>query len=240
MSGHSKWSTIKRQKAVTDAKRAKVFTKLARLITIAARQGGDPAMNFRLRLAIDQARSANVPNDNIERAIKAGTGVGRGGQAKEVIYEGYGPGGVAILVEAVTANPNRTAAEVRSVFSKHDGRLGAQHSVSWMFVRRGVTTVELNSLSPAQREKLELALIDLGLDDLREDGQRLTILSTPEQLPAVRQVLQTAQVNVESAGLELVPTTSVMIEPPLADRLYMLLEDLEELDEVTQVYCNES
>ncbi len=191
MSGHSKWSTIKRQKAVTDSRRAAVFTKLGRLIAVAARAGGgDPVMNFRLRLAIDKARAANVPNDNIERAVKAGSGEEKEGQTKEIVYEGFGPGGVAVIVNALTDNPNRTASEVRTAFAKHGGSLGGQNSVAWMFRLRGVLAIPKDALPGADREALELSVIDAGADDVREEGDVLVIECPPDRLPALRQSIE--------------------------------------------------
>jgi YebC/PmpR family DNA-binding regulatory protein len=238
MSGHSKWSTIKRQKAVTDSRRSAVFTKLARQITISARLGGgDPTMNFRLRLAIDKAKAANVPNDNIERAIKSGTGEGKEGQTKEVLYEGFGPGGTAILVEAITDNPNRTAAEVRSTFSKHGGTMGAQHSVGWMFQLRGVTRVELKSIQ-SSREALELSCIDAGAEDVREDDEHIIVLSPPERLPDIGAALGT-QTNAAESDVEYVPTTTVTLTDADQEALHALLEALDALDDVTRVTTNE-
>lgn len=239
MSGHSKWSTIKRQKAVTDSKRSAAFTKLARLITVAARLGGgDPGMNFRLRLAIDKAKSANVPNDNIDRAIKTGTGEGKDTQTKEVLYEGFAPGGVAVMVEAITDNSNRTAAEVRGVFSKHGGSMGSQNSVGWMFQRSGVARVTLANVSHDQREQLELTLIDAGATDVRDEDDQVIAVTTPETLMRVRQAFTSAQLEAE-ADIEFLPTTTVSIDAATRDKVYTLLEALDELDDVTHVYSND-
>lgn len=239
MSGHSKWSTIKRQKAVTDSRRSAAFTKLARQITIAARTGGgDPAMNFRLRLAIDKARAANVPNDNIDRAIKTGTGESREGTTKEVLYEGFGPAGVAIMAEAITDNSNRTAAEVRSVFTKHGGTMGSQNSVGWMFARRGVVRISVPTITSERREALELLAIDAGADDVREEGDELVIITAPESLETVRGALEKEQVAFE-ADVTYVPTTTVAVPDEQHEALYGLLEALDSLDDVTGVTSNE-
>lgn len=241
MSGHSKWSTIKRQKAVTDSRRAATFTKLARLISVTARSGGgDPAMNFRLRLAIDKARSANLPNDNIERAIKAGTGEGKEGQAKEVVYEGFGPGGVAVIVNALTDNPNRTAAEVRAAFTKHGGSLGGQNSVAWMFRLRGLLTIPKQSVSATDREALELAAIDAGADDVREDGRGLLIECSPDRLPILRQSLDNFARGSVDADTALAPQNTVAVDGAIAAQLHELYDALEEFPDVTSLATNEA
>lgn len=240
MSGHSKWSTIKRQKAITDARRSAAFTKLARQITIAARLGGgDPVMNFRLRLAIDKAKGANVPNDNIDRAIKAGTGEGKEGLSKEVLYEGFGPGGVAIMVEAITDNSNRTAAEVRGVFTKFGGTLGGQNSVGWMFIRGGLIQADVQRLTKEQREVLELSLIDAGATDVRLDGDQLAVTTSLEDLAAVQHRLQETVAGAAS-DVEYLPTTTTTVSDSDREKLHTLLEHLDELDDVTHVSTNEA
>lgn len=239
MSGHSKWSTIKRQKGIADSRRSAVFTKLGRQITVAARLGGgDPVMNFRLRLAIDTAKAANLPNDNIERAIKAGTGEGKDSLTKEVLYEGFGPGGVAVMVEAITDNSNRTTAEVRNVFTKHGGSMGSHNSVGWMFALRGVTKIPA-AMEHQALEDLELQLIDAGADDVQEEGDLLIVLSPPEKVPAVRGMLEKITATVESA-VEYVPTTTVDVDDSAREKLHILLEALDELDDVTRVTSNEN
>lgn len=238
MSGHSKWSTIKRQKAVTDAKRSAAFTKLARQITVATRLGGgDPTMNFRLRLAIDKAKAGNVPNDNIERAIQAGTGEGKEGQTKEMLYEGFGPGGVAILVEAITDNNNRTAAEIRGAMNKHGGTMGGQNSVSWMFSRSGVLRIPLSALGE-KLESVELAAIDAGATDVRAEGDQLLTLCPPERLKDVQGVLHESGLAAE-ADIEFVPTTTAATDNAAREQLHVLLEILDALDDVTGVTSNE-
>lgn len=241
MSGHSKWSTIKRQKAVTDARRSTVFTKYGRLISVAARQGGpDPVMNFRLRLAIDKAKSVNMPNDNIERAIKAGAGENKEGQTKEVLYEGFGPGQVAIMVQAITDNSNRTAAEVRGVFTKHGGSMGGHNSVGWMFSPKGVIRVPPASLSGQPKEELELGLIDAGAEDVREDDQGVVIVTAPEHLHVLQDWLGAKGLAGLEAEVELVPGTTVTPDQAAQPKLYGLLEALDELDDVTNIYSNDA
>lgn len=239
MSGHSKWSTIKRQKGITDSRRSAVFTKLGRQITVAARLGGgDPAMNFRLRLAIDTAKAANLPNDNIERAIKAGTGEGKDSLTKEVLYEGFGPGGTAIMVEAITDNSNRTSAEIRNVFTKHGGSMGSHNSVGWMFALSGVTKVALTA-DHDQLESLELLAIDAGADDVREEDAQIVIISSPEKVSAIRAILEKTISNIDTA-IEYMPTTTVEVNDQDRQKLHTLLEALDELDDITRVSSNEN
>lgn len=241
MSGHSKWSTIKRQKAVTDSRRSAVFTKLGRLITVAARAGGgDPAMNFRLRLAIDTAKSANVPNENIARAIKAGTGTGKEGLSKELTYEGFGPGGVAVIVNAVTDNANRTAAEIRSLFNQHGGSLGGQNSVAWMFQLRGVLRLPTDQLTADRRQILALTAIDAGAEDVRDEDDRVVIVTSPESLPGLQSALATMKLSSLEAVVELVPTTTATVPEESVGQLHQLFEALEELPDVTSIASNET
>lgn len=239
MSGHSKWSTIKRQKGVADAKRSALFSKLARQISLAARAGKDPEANFKLRLAIDRARAANLPNTNIERAVKAGSGELAGSDLKELTYEGYGPGNVAVLVQALTDNPNRTAPEIRSLFSAHGGSLGAANSVAWMFQSRGVFRLPLNTLDP-EREARELALIDAGADDVIENQDELIVYTPPEKFATVRAWLSDQHISPTAADLELVPQTTVTVDQTVQSQLYALLEALDAHDDVTAVYTNEA
>ena len=201
MSGHSKWSTIKRQKGANDAKRGAVFTKVAREISIAARPGGgDPDANYRLRLAIDKARSVNMPADNIKRAIDKATGGGEAEQYEEIVYEGYGPGGVAVLVEAATDNRNRTAADVRSMFTKAGGQLAGSGAVAWQFEPRGLITVPRDGQDP---DEVALAAIDAGAEDVdTDDDEPIEIYTTPGELERVRKALEGAGVPVESAEID--------------------------------------
>lgn len=238
MSGHSKWSTIKRQKGITDGRRSAVFTKLGRQITVATRLGGgDPAMNFRLRLAIDTAKAANLPNDNIDRAIKAGTGEGKDTITKEVVYEGFGPSNVAIIVEAITDNSNRTSAEVRNTFSKHGDSMGSQNSVGWMFSLLGVTRLPLTAVHD-RLEELELQLIDAGANDVREEGDQLIVFSTPEKIPTIRQVIE--GIDSIETSVEFIPTTTAEVNDEEMPKVHGLLEALDELDDVTRVSSNET
>ena len=235
MSGHSKWSQIKRQKGANDARRGQLFTKLGREIQVAARAGGpDPDANFRLRLAVQKARENNMPADNIQRAIARGAGGAEGGQLDEIVYEGYGPGGVAILVEAMTDNRNRTVAEVRNVFSRHGGNLGETGSVGWMFEPRGVITVAVNG---GNAEEIELAAIDAGAADVAVDGDDVTIITEAQSLDAVRQALA-ARFTIVDAESTVVPTTTVDLDGKHAVQILKLVEKLEDLDDVQQVHTN--
>lgn len=235
MSGHSKWSQIKRQKGVTDARRGQLFTKLAREITISARNGGgDPDANFRLRLAIQKARAENMPNDNIERAIKRGTGGGEAVALEEITYEGYGPGGAAIIVEAMTDNRNRTAAEVRSTFSRNSGSLGESGCVAWQFESKGVIVTSLRSDS----EQVALVAIDAGADDVKIEDDSIEVYTVPEDIDAVRQALEGNEVPVQSAEVTMLPTNTLELSEKDATQTLRLLERLEDLDDVQRVYTN--
>lgn len=235
MSGHSKWSTIKRKKGALDQKRGKIFTRCIHEITVAVKEGGggDPAANARLRLAVDKARSVNMPADNIARAIRRATGEEKGGETFEIRYEGYGPGGVAVLVEAVTDNKNRTVSAVRHAFSRNGGSLGEAGTVAWMFEKKGVFTVDRSRIS-------EEALIDLalgaGADDVRADGELFEVVCEPERFVAVKQALETA-VAPETAEVQLVPKTRVLVTTDEAEQVNRLLEALDDLDDVMNVYA---
>ncbi len=236
MAGHSKWANIKHRKAAQDAKRGKIYTKLAREITVAAREGGgDPEFNPRLRAAIEKAKKFNMPKENIERAIKRGTGEIAGEIYEEVTYEGYGPGGVAIIVKCLTDNRNRTASEVRHAFSKHGGNLGTSGCVSWMFERKGVITV------PAEKydeDTVMMAAIEAGADDVvREDGQ-FVIYTQPQDLEDVRKAILDAGIEIEEAKLDLIPQNTTRVEGETALKVLKLLEVLEDLDDVQEVYSN--
>ncbi len=236
MAGHSKWKQIKRKKAVTDAKRGAVFTRLIREITIAAKAGGgDPGGNPRLRTAIDAAKAENMPWDNIDRAIKKGTGELEGVQYQEVIYEGYGPGGAAILIEATTDNPNRTVAEIRHQFSRHGGNLGAANSVAWMFDRKG--QIALEAATADEDAALEAAL-DAGADDLVRDGDVILITTPPARLHAVQDALKTKGQPVQTAEIALLPKSSVKVDGGDAKKLLALMETLEDMDDVSKVFSN--
>ena len=238
MSGHSKWSTIKRQKGANDAKRGALFTKVAREISVAARQGGpDPDANYRLRLAIEKARSVNMPADNIKRTIEKATGGGEAEQFEEIVYEGYGPGGVAVLVEAATDNRNRTAAEVRSIFTKAGGQLAGSGAVAWQFEPRGLIAV--GRRSGVDPDEVALAAIDAGADDVdTEDPESIEIFTTPGDLETVRQALEAAGVAVESAESTMVAKQTVELDSAKARQNLRLVEQLEDLDDVQRVTAN--
>ncbi|HUK20442.1 MAG TPA: YebC/PmpR family DNA-binding transcriptional regulator [Gemmatimonadales bacterium] len=236
MAGHSKWKQIKRKKAVTDARRGAAFTKLIREITIAARAGGgDPAGNPRLRTAIEAARAENMPFENIDRAIKKGTGELEGVQYEEVTYEGYGPGGAAILIEATTDNSTRTVAEIRHIFTRHGGNLGASNSVAWMFDRKAQITVDATTAN--EDATLEAAL-DAGAEDVVRDGDTLLITAPPALLHSVQDRLKAAKIPVQSAEIAMLPKSSVRVEGKEAANLLRLVEALEELDDVAKVNSN--
>ncbi len=238
MSGHSKWSSIKHKKGAADAKRGQLFSKLSKAIIVAAKQGGaDPANNLALQNAIEKAKSYSMPRDNIDRAIAKGSGADADADAFESItYEGYGPEGVAVIVEALTDNKNRTAADVRHLFAKHGGNLGTAGAVAWQFDRRGVVIV---SGDEVDEEELFLVAADGGAEDIERDGSAFEITSAPEQLAAVRDAVEAAGFNVESAELMLVPKTTVAVDDESKARQVMRLVDaLEENDDVQDVYAN--
>ncbi len=238
MSGHSKWSSIKHKKGAADAKRGKLFSKLSRAIIVAAREGGaDPSANLALQNAIEKARSYSMPKDNIERAIAKGSGADTEGTTFDtVVYEGYGPDGVAVLVEALTDNRNRTASDVRHAFTKHGGNLGTTGAVAWQFERRGVV---LAASEGADEEELLLAAADAGADDVELDGSSFVISAPPEALTAVREAVEAAGFTVESAELAMVPKATVEIsDEAIARKVLRLVEGLEESDDVQDVYVN--
>ena len=238
MSGHSKWSSIKHKKGAADAKRGKLFSKLSRAIIVAAKNGGgDPANNLALQNAIEKAKSYSMPKDNIDRAIAKGSGADADADAFESItYEGYGPEGVAVIVEALTDNKNRTAADVRHLFAKHGGNLGTDGSVSWQFERRGVVVVPADGVD---EDELFMAAADGGADDIEQDGAVFQITSAPEQFGGVRNAVEAAGFAVESAELMLVPKTTVAVDDETKARQVMRLVDaLEENDDVQDVYAN--
>ncbi len=237
MSGHSKWSTIKRQKGANDAKRGALFTKVAREISVAARAGGgDPDANYRLRLAMDKARSVNMPADNIKRAIERATGGGDADQYEEIVYEGYGPGGVAVLVEAATDNRNRTAAEVRSIFTKTGGQLAGTGAVAWQFEPRGYIVVPKDGVDP---DEVALAAIDAGAVDVdTEQPEQLEIWTSPTDLEAVRRALEGAGVPIETAESTMVAQQTVELDSAKARQALRLVEMLDDLDDVQRVTAN--
>ncbi len=236
MSGHSKWATIRRKKAAIDSKRGKLFTKLIKEITIAAKQGGgDVEGNPRLRLAVDNAKAANMPADNIERAIKKATGELEGAVYHEVLYEGFGPGGTAILVEAATDNKNRTVAEIRHAFSKNGGSLGETNSVAWMFERKGVITVK--RAGKTEDEMMEI-VIDAGVDDLQTEEEFFEITTPVENFEAVRKALAEKKLEIENASLQWIAKNTVSVSGETAEKLEKLIESLEDNDDVQNVYTS--
>lgn len=237
MSGHSKWSKIKHQKGVDDVKRGNLFTKLTREIIIAAKEGGgDQGGNFRLRLAVQKARDSNMPLENIDRAIKKGTGDIEGGSLTEMTLEGYGPSGMAVLVSALSDNRNRTVQEVRSTFTRHGGALGENGSVSWIFESRGVITI--NKTPGMDVDDLTLAAIDLGAEDVQDQGDTIEIYTKADHLFKVRTALEAKKIAVESGEMQMVPKTLVKLDEKSAAQALKLLDKLEEIDDVQNVYSN--
>jgi YebC/PmpR family DNA-binding regulatory protein len=237
VSGHSKWAQIKRAKGANDAKRGQLFTKLGREITVAAREGGPNVDgNPRLRLAVDRAREANMPMDTIQRAIQRGVGGGEAAQLEEVAYEGYGPGGVALLIEATTDNRNRTVAEVRAALTRGGGSLGEAGSVAWNFESRGVIVARLDARS--NREEIELKAIDAGADDFSIERDELEVLTDPSNVDQVRRALEDASAKIVSAEVSMVPKTELELPPEQVVQLMRLVERLEDLDDVSRVYTN--
>jgi len=237
MSGHSKWSTIKRAKEVKDAKRGNIFTKLGNNITAAARQGGDPEMNFSLRMAMDKAKSANMPKDNIERSIKRGTGELGGAQIEELIYEGFGPVKTGFIIQMVTDNKNRSAAEIRHIFTKYGGSLGATNSVSWNFKHLGVIRIIKENL-PDDMDELELDLIDVGADDIQKEEEGVTILTAIENLQKIKKLLDEKNVKVESAEIEYIAKDEKNVSEEEKKKIEQFIEALEEHDDINNYYTD--
>ena len=236
MGGHSHWSQVKRQKGAADARRGQVFTKLGREISVAARQGGpDPNANFRLRLALQRAKDNNMPNDTIERAIKRGTSGAEGAELTEGTYEGYGPGGIAILIDVMTDNRNRSVSEIRSTFSRHGGNLGEAGCVAWLFEGKGVVIIDAPQ---NEREDLALVAIDAGAEDVDIEGERVEIQTAAEELENVRRALEEQNVKVESAELTKVAKSTINLGEKEALQTLKLLDKLEELDDVQRVHSN--
>ncbi len=235
MSGHSKWATIKHKKAALDAKRGKMFTRIIKEIMIAARSGGDPDANPRLRTAIVAAKAVSMPADNIKRAIMRGTGELEGGQIDEVMFGGYGPGGAAVLVEVATDNRNRTVSEIRHVFSKNGGNLGEQGSVAWMFERKGHILVEKDK---AGEDQLMTIALEAGAEDMRDDGESWEVVSAPEAHEAVLNAIQKAGIPTVSAEIGMIPKNLMKLEGKNAQAMLRLSEALEEHDDVQNVYSN--
>ncbi len=236
MSGHSKWATIKRKKAVLDAKRGKLFTKLIKELTIAARQGGgDPEGNPRLRLAVDNAKAANMPTDNIERAIKKATGELEGVSFHELTYEGYAHGGVAVLCEVATDNKNRTVAEVRHIFVKYGGALGEAGSVSWMFDKKGIITLPKQDKS---EDDIMAIILDAGAEDLSAEEEFFEITTPIESFESVRKALIESDINIENASLQWIAKNTIAVEGDDAEKVMKCIEGLEDCDDVQNVYSN--
>jgi YebC/PmpR family DNA-binding regulatory protein len=236
MSGHSKWATIKHKKAATDARRGKAFTKIIRELTIAARvSGGDPNTNPRLRTAIAAAKNENMPNDNIERAIQRGTGQLEGETLEEVMYEGYGPGGVGMLVQVVTSNRNRAAGEIRHLFSKNGGNMAETGAVGWMFHRKGDIVVHKEQ---ADEDKMMGIVLDAGAEDLRDDGSAWEVITPPEAMEKVRDALTAAGIKPASAEVSWVPQNYVKLTGAQAQQMVRMVEAMEDHDDVQHVYAN--
>ncbi|MBN1219671.1 MAG: YebC/PmpR family DNA-binding transcriptional regulator [Anaerolineae bacterium] len=233
MSGHSKWSTIKRKKGAEDAKRGKIFTRLARDITIAARHSGDPDSNPTLRTAIEKARGANMPKDNIERAIKKGTGELEGGELEEIVYEAYGPHGIPILIKCLTDNRNRTLAEVRRVFNRHGGNLAEAGAVSWMFETKGYLSIERDDQDP---DEIFMLAVEAGADDVDVGDEIIEIYTLPDQLHAVAGVLADHGLQIAEAELAPIPKNEIELDRKNTEQVMGVIEALEELDDIQQVY----
>ncbi|OGP26358.1 MAG: transcriptional regulator [Deltaproteobacteria bacterium GWA2_57_13] len=236
MSGHSKWSSIKHKKAAKDARRGKLFTKLIKEITVAARMGGgDISANPRLRTAVQTAKAASMPNDNIERAIKKGTGELEGVHYEEIHYEGYGPGGAAILVQVLTDNKNRTVQEIRHLFSKYGGNLGETGCVAWMFDKKGLITVEKTKVGEDQLINLAL---EAGAEDVREEDSLFEVVTRPEDFEKVRERLEREKIPTVAAQITMIPKSTVFLDGHNAEQILKLTEELEELDDVQSVAAN--
>lgn len=240
MSGHSHWATVKRKKTATDAKRGQVFSKLAKTITVAAKEkGGDPEMNPKLRLAIEQARSLNMPSDNIERAIKKGTGEIKDATIEEATYEAYGPGGIPLIIEVITDNKNRTLAEIKSILNRHNGKIADEGSVRWGFEQKGIIEVKSKNSEVKSKEEVELKIIDAGADDIRWQDRILEVYTSPENLEKVKKNLEEQEFEIESANLGWAPKEEVKLEDEkLKNNLTQLFEELDANDDVQEIYSN--
>ncbi|WP_031516086.1 YebC/PmpR family DNA-binding transcriptional regulator [Desulfofalx alkaliphila] len=237
MAGHSKWSNIKRKKAKVDAQRGKIFTRLSKEIMLAAKLGGgDPAGNIRLKAAIEKAKEANIPNDNIQRAILKGTGQLSSSGMEEIIYEGYGPGGVAVMMNILTDNRNRTAGEIRHLFSKHGGNLGESGCVSWIFERKGLLVIEKES--GVNEDELLLTALEAGAEDVKSEEDVYEIFTAPDDFATVLEQLEQQNIDIAEADITMVPQTTVKLEGEDAEKMIKLMELLEELDDVEDVYAN--
>jgi YebC/PmpR family DNA-binding regulatory protein len=236
MSGHSKWASIKHKKGALDAKRGKIFTRLIKELTVAARAGGgDPDMNPRLRSVIADAKAANMPADNIKRAIRKGTGEEPGVSYEEAQYEAYGPGGAAVIIEVLTDNKNRTVGELRHLLEKHGGNLASTNAVAWMFSKKGYIVIEK---AKTDEEKLLAAVLDAGADDLQDDGDNWEVLSTTEAFPAVREAVKQLGIEPASAQVAMIPQNNVMLEGKVAQQMLKLMEILDDQDDVQHIWSN--
>ncbi|PLX27287.1 YebC/PmpR family DNA-binding transcriptional regulator [Candidatus Parcubacteria bacterium] len=243
MSGHSKWSKIRHKKGAADAKRSNIFTKLGKAITVAAQQGGgDLEMNFSLRMAVEKAKSANMPKDNIEKAIKKGTGESKDGVVlQEVVYEAFGPNGVAILIESVTDNTNRSVSEIKGVINKYNGSLGGPGSVQWQFEQRGVVRFTADKKSEiADWDSAQLELMDAGVEDIRDSEEGVELLSTRESFQKMIDAIQKLGVDPDDSGLEWVAKETIDLDPSVSESVEKLVDALDELDDVKEVYTNEA
>lgn len=238
MSGHSKWSTIKRKKGLADAKRGQMFSKIVRMISLAAKTGGtDTETNFKLRLAIDKAKEVNMPSSNIEKAIKGASK--EGALLEEIIYEGYGPFGIAILIQVVTDNKNRSSSQIKSTLSKYGGSLGVTGSVSWIFEQKGLIVIETKDINSIERENLELKIIDLGAEDIKEEDGILEIFTKPHEIHKISEELKKDGFKVSSESLEMLPKNTIKVdEQSKAEKILKLMDELEDLDDTDQVYAN--
>jgi len=236
MAGHSKWDNIKHKKAKEDARRGKIFTKMARMIAVAAREGGpDPDSNFKLRVAIDRAKAVNVPAENIERAIKRGIGEMDAESYEEFYYEGYGPGGVAVMLQIMTNNRNRTAADIRHIFSKHGGSLGESGCVAWMFTKKGEIRIAKAGID---EDELMMAAVEAGAEDVEASDEEFVVVTEPESYQSVREALEAGGWKIESSTVTMRPTSTVSVDGANAKKVLALLEALEEHDDVQDVFAN--
>ena len=236
MSGHSKWNTIKHKKGATDAKRGKIFTRIIKELTVAARHGGgDPATNPRLRTVVGDAKSNNMPRENIERAIRRGTGEEPGVLYDEVTYEGYGPGGVALMIETVTDNRNRTVGEIRHLLSKHNGNLGAENSVAWLFTRQGQIIIEKSAVD---EETLLNSALEAGADDVNDDGEVWEVVSSSDNFEAIREAIKTLKIEPISSNIAMIPQNFVKLEGKEARQMLKLMNAIEDNDDVQHVWAN--
>src|SRR6056297_1644948 len=236
MSGHSKWHKIHRQKGAADAKRGNIFTKLAKNIAIAARNGADPEMNYSLRMAIDKAKSANMPKDKIEKAVKRGSGQLEGEQLESVIYEAYGPNGIPLLIEGVTDNKNRTTPEIKAILSKNGGPLGAQNSVKWMFEHKGVIRLSFDDIE--NKDELILELIDQGAEDVKEEDGGLTVITSFENFEKVKKYLEEKNLKTDYAEIEWLAKEKQTVDEEVLEKIDKIVDRLEEHDDVNNVYTN--